>query len=108
MKAKLVAESLNEAIQYDPTDHGDEITAIIDEMSLDSKIQFLESFYQKDVDRSYAIEHPEKIDSMISSGLIDGKFDISDVMEFMDFGGFDNGDEEGGEYAIIPNDPKYL
>jgi len=105
MRAKLVAESLNEAIQYDPTVHGNEITEVIDEMSISAKIDFIEAFYQKDVDRAYAMEHKDQIDSMISTGILDGKFDISDVMEYMDFGGGGDEDDEGGEYAYVPVTP---
>ncbi len=102
MKAKLVIESLNEAVQYDPTVYGDEITEIIDEMSVSAKIDFIEAFYQKDVDKAYVIEHPEEIDSVISSGILKGKFDISDVMEYMDFGGEEGEDDDGGEFVYAP------
>ena len=105
MKAKLVIESLNEAVQYDPTVYGNEITEIIDEMSVSAKIDFIEAFYQKDVDRAYAIEHPEELDSMLSTGILDGKFDISDVMEYMDYDGDEGEDEEGGEFAYVPVTP---
>jgi hypothetical protein len=99
---------LFESFQYDPTEYSEEIIEILSEMTPSSKIDFIEDFYQKPVDRAYAIENPEEIDAIITKGLSAGKFDISDVIMFAEYTDGGGDDEEGGVYAHVPNDPKYL
>lgn len=95
MKAKKVIETLNEDFKrYDPNEYSGEIKEIIDEMSLQSKILFLEQYYQQVVDRSVIINNPEEIDSVLAKDLLDGKYDITDVMEFFE----PNDDDENLAY----------
>lgn len=98
MRAKRVIESLNEDYKYDPYDIGEEIKEIIEEMSLESKILFLQNFYQKDIDRTYVMSNPHEIDSILSKDLLAGKYDITDLMEYFAEEGENDEDDENLAY----------